>query len=245
MASIFVATPCYGDQMLRGYVNSLLRSMVVLHEHGHSLHLVAFGNESLITRARNNLAAQFLGTKHDALMFIDADITWQPQALLELIESKFPVCGIPYPTKRYNWDKIVELVNNPKPNAAPMTSEKLNNLARLYTVNSSSEPPSVPLSKGWHKVNALGTGFLLIRRDALEKMRDHYRESLAYVNDVGHYLKVCPPEQCVAVFDTMIEPETRRYLSEDYAFCRRWRDIGGEIFSCGKHRLMHTGTATF
>jgi hypothetical protein len=245
MASIFVATPCYGDQMLRGYVQSYMRSATLLQERGHTMELVAFGNESLITRARNNLTAQFLGSKHDMLMFIDADITWGPQALLDLVDSGYDVCGVPYPTKAYNWKKIVDLVNNPKPRATPMTTQQLHMLARIYTVNPSKEPPSVELPKGWSKVDALGTGFLLIRRHVLEKMRDHYREQLAYVNDIAKYNDMCPPEHCVALFDTMIDPVTRRYLSEDYAFCKRWREIGGEIFSCGKHRLVHTGTASF
>jgi hypothetical protein len=47
------------------------------------------------------------------------------------------------------------------------------------------------------------------------------------------------------VFETMIEPETGQYLSEDYAFCRRWRDLGGEIWADMEERLTHAGTAFY
>ena len=85
----------------------------------------------------------------------------------------------------------------------------------------------------------------MIRRSALQKMQDHYREQLRYVNDIGFYNNNCRPEHCVAIFDTLIDPISRRYLSEDYAFCKRWRDIGGEVFANMNHRLVHTGAASF
>ena len=245
MSKIFIATPCFGDLMYRGFVNSLSESKVLLAKHGHTIHFAAFGNESLITRARNNLAAQFMKSQCDILLFIDADITWRPEAILELVNSPYELCGIPYPTKAYDWNKITDIINNPKVNNKKMSVEELNNFARIYTVNFSKENPRKDLLNGWKKVNALGTGFLLIRKQALEVMYEHYRESLNYINDVKYYLEHCDPKYCVAIFDTLIDPLSRRYLSEDYAFCKRWTDIGGEIYGCLNHRLQHTGTATF
>lgn len=246
MASIFIATPCYGHQLLSGYLTSYVKTERALRERGHTVTLSTPGNESLITRARNNLAAHFLGTTHDILMFIDADISWSPQALLDLVDSPHDVCGVPYPTKAYNWKKIVELVNEPKAERGKLTERKLHDYARIYTINELKGAPAEPkLPAHWRRVSALGTGFLMIRRPVLEKMRAHYWDSLHYVNDVAGYKEECKPEHCVALFDTMIHPRTRRYLSEDYAFCKRWRDIGGEIHACLKHRLIHTGTTSF
>jgi hypothetical protein len=43
----------------------------------------------------------------------------------------------------------------------------------------------------------------------------------------------------------MIDPQTGEYLSEDYAFCRRWLDMGGEIWARSDSRLTHLGTYAF
>jgi hypothetical protein len=53
-----------------------------------------------------------------------------------------------------------------------------------------------------------------------------------------------------ALFDTMIvpkdrDPETRHYLSEDYAFCRRWRSLGGRVWLDTRGKLTHIGTHEF
>lgn len=244
MKSLVIATPCYGDQMLRGYVISLLNSRQQLLQRGDRLQLLSFGNESLITRARNNMVAQFMDSDCDTLMFIDADITWDPAALLALLDSPYEVCGIPYPTKSYDWDKITRLINDPQPSNPPMTTQNLHNITRRFTFNYIPDDGE-PLPENWKKAESLGTGFLMIRRSALVKMLDHYRPSLNYVNDIKYYQEKCKPDHCVAIFDTMIDPISRRYLSEDYAFCKRWRDIGGQIHACLNHRLIHTGVASY
>jgi hypothetical protein len=48
-----------------------------------------------------------------------------------------------------------------------------------------------------------------------------------------------------ALFDCIIDPDTGAYLSEDYSFCRRWRQIGGEIWIDIASKLTHTGPYEF
>src|SRR5205085_7019744 len=91
------------------------------------------------------------------------------------------------------------------------------------------------------KVAYGGTGFLMISREAVQKMTDAHPELRAKMGDMADPLA---PE-AVMLFETMIEPETGQYLSEDYAFCRRWRDLGGEIWADVEARLTHTGPATY
>jgi hypothetical protein len=43
----------------------------------------------------------------------------------------------------------------------------------------------------------------------------------------------------------MIDPESRRYLSEDYTFCRLWQQMGGEVFLDPRTGLNHVGHYTF
>ena len=86
------------------------------------------------------------------------------------------------------------------------------------------------------------TGFMVIKRHVFLAMMKHYPE-LNYVPDG-------PPNNPQAhlhwrFFDCMVDPDSGRYLSEDYAFCRRWRAIGGEIWLDQTSRLTHTGPYSF
>ncbi len=243
MASLLICTPCYGKLVSEGYLQSLLLSIDLLRSKGHEVKVHTVGNESLITRARNNQTALFLSTKFDRMMFIDADIKWPPAALLELMESDHDVCGIPYPTKSINWSKAVAFVKNKIAENAEIKNNEIAGASLNYTINKVNKDDKP--QEGWLQVKALGTGFLMMKRAVLEKMRDHYRETLSYKNDVTGYMQIAPEEQCVGLFETMIEPESLRYLSEDYAFCKRWMDIGGTIAACVKYKLIHSGTADF
>ena len=243
MASLLIATPCYGKLVGEGYLHSLLSSIDLLRQNKHQVKVYTLGNESLITRARNNIVAHFLASTHDRLVFIDADITWPAKALLELIDSDFDVCGIPYPTKLRDWDHMVAYATNLFNKNQELDRNKVIESTLRYTINRINTEDS--RKDGWLEVSALGTGFLMMKRTALEKMRDHYKESLNYKNDIKGYFKIAPEEHCVGLFETMIDPESRRYLSEDYAFCKRWQTLNGKIFANLKYRLVHSGTADF
>ena len=243
MSNVLIATPCYGKMVGEGYLHSVMGTIDLLRSKGHKARVHTVGNESLITRARNNQVAFFLSKPFDYLMFIDADITWRPLALLDLLESGHDVCGIPYPTKNRDWKKALAFAKKKIESGENVSPDELKNSSLRFTVNKTSS--SDDTKEGWTEVDDLGTGFLLIKKNVLEKMRDHYRETLNYKNDVAGYLSMAPEENCVGVFETMIDPSSRRYLSEDYAFCKRWKDMDGKIYACTKYKLGHTGTAEF
>ena len=243
MASLLISTPCYGKVLGEGYLHSILSTIDLLRVKGHKVQISTVGNESLITRARNNQVAFFLSTDFDRLMFIDADISWKPQAVLDLLESDYDVCGTPYATKGRDWDKAVTFAKKRIEDGKDFNGNELMTSTLRFTLN---KTPGKTMEKdGWQEVNALATGFLMMKRHVLETMRDHFREELNYKNDVSGYSKLAPPEHCVGLFETMIDPETRRYLSEDYAFCKRWISMGGKVQAYLKPRLVHSGTADF
>jgi hypothetical protein len=100
---------------------------------------------------------------------------------------------------------------------------------------------SVDINEGIAKVAYAGTGFLMIAREAMQQIVDAHPELRAKMGDmVGG-----KAEEASMVFETMIEPETGQYLSEDYAFCRRWHDLGGEIWADTEPRLTHVGPASY
>jgi hypothetical protein len=104
------------------------------------------------------------------------------------------------------------------------------------------DPNAVVERSGFVKVRYAGTGFLMIRRAALEKMCRHYPQ-LKYRRD--HSIDAAAAsENRFALFDCMIA-EDGTYLSEDFAFCKRWVDIGGEIWADLNSKLNHVGPMTF
>ena len=95
---------------------------------------------------------------------------------------------------------------------------------------------------GFVKVRYAGTGFLMIRRAALERMCAHYPQ-LRYQRD--HSIDAAAAsDNRFALFECMIG-EDGTYLSEDFAFCKRWTDMGGEIWADLKSTLAHVGPITF
>jgi hypothetical protein len=88
-----------------------------------------------------------------------------------------------------------------------------------------------------------GTGFMLIKREVFEKLKDHVP---VYLNDVLDLAgTIGQRDEIHEFFATSIEPGTQRLLSEDYHFCRIWREIGGKVYAAPWCNLAHIGTYAF
>jgi len=98
---------------------------------------------------------------------------------------------------------------------------------------------------GFTRVRYAGTGFLMIRRHVLEKMCRHPAYApLQFFREHSHDALAGSANR-FALFECMIDPQTGTYLSEDFAFCKRWTDIGGEIWADLDSRLDHVGPSVF
>jgi len=98
-------------------------------------------------------------------------------------------------------------------------------------------PLAPATSDGFQPVSFVGGGFLLISRAAAERMTAAYPRLLASLGD----LRGAAVAEAAMVFDSFIEPETGFYLADHQAFCRRWRDLGGEVWADLQARLVHVG----
>jgi hypothetical protein len=99
---VMIATPAFGGQITTAYFHGALRTQQELLSRGVTYDWVTTNSEPLIQRARNNLAARFLAWRRGThLVFIDADIGWQPGDLFRLLEHDEPVVCAPYPKKKY------------------------------------------------------------------------------------------------------------------------------------------------
>ena len=233
--NLVVATPCFGGQISVVYAASLLKLQQRLRGHsGVTLKVLFKDGDALITRARASLLAQFLDDPAAThLLFVDADIGFEPEQVLRLIRSDADMCAAVYPIKRIDWVRVERTIEAGRPNIAAAA------LRYVYEVD---DPNAVIEREGFIRVRYVGTGFLMIRRSALERMCTRYPQ-LRYKRDHS-FDAATASEKRFALFECMIG-EDGTYLSEDFAFCKRWTDMGGEIWVDLDSRLQHVGPMAF
>jgi hypothetical protein len=100
VGGVVIATPCYGGTVTSAYCGALAATLAMLERRGVRAAWHRTDSESLIQRARNRLAAQFLAWEEAThFIFIDADIGWKPDDIWRLIAHDVPVIGGIYPKK--------------------------------------------------------------------------------------------------------------------------------------------------
>jgi hypothetical protein len=215
------------------YFNSLLQLQTACRERGVGLDIRLTGGDALITRARSRMATDFLQTDHTHLLFVDADVGFHPDHLFRLLAFDKPLVGGVYPLKKTLWEKV--------PGAVQRGVRDLQAASLGYVIRFTPNPEqTVELVDGFGQVAYLATGFMLIRREVLERIDTAYPDLRCIITDMN-----APPSQTTMFFESMIEPDNREHLSEDYAFCRRWRDCGGEIWADFQTRMTHVGHAQY
>lgn len=154
---VHICMPCYGGQLTEQTFMSFVKWANTCRQLGIDWTVETMTNESLISRARNTLTAKFLANDSSThLMFIDADIGWEPWHLLVLLDARKDVIGGLYPMKSLP----VKWCVNGIPGAV--------------------EDPASNLIE----VSKTGTGFLLIKRDVFEKLNSH-PATRPFANDIG------------------------------------------------------------
>jgi len=216
--NVFFATPCYGGLITDQYFLSMFKTIQELNRLPMNYRVTTLRNESLVTRARNICTAMFLDSDATHLFFIDADIEFDAESIMRAISADKDVVVGAYPKK-----------------ALPIQ----------YALNFKFVDPinkRIRYENGLVEVLDASTGFFCIKRSVIEKMMIAHPE-LHYKNDSNIDPKMA--KYCYAFFDTHIDEEDRRYLSEDYRFCRLWQKMGGEIWLDPRTKLNHVGSYTF
>jgi len=237
MAKLFVASPMYGGMCTGFYTQAILQLQAICQQNRIDMAASFMFNESLITRARNALTHNFLKSGFSHLMFIDADIKFNPQDVVSmLLADKEVICGI-YPKKEINWGLVKQAAD------AGIPADQLKLYSGSHVVNLAdhaghaefnvAEPAEI-----WNG----GTGFMMIKREVFDKLSPHVN---SYINNMHDLSSVIVNDEIKEFFTTSIEPETQHLLSEDYHFCRTWRNNGGKIYAAPWVQLGHVGTYLF
>jgi len=153
---VHICMPCYGGMLTESCFMSYIKWANTCRQLGIDWTMETMTNESLISRARNTLTAKFLHNKESThLMFIDADIGWEPWHLLVMLNRDVDVIGGLYPMK---------------------------SLPVKWCVNGFDGAEEGP--DGLQEVSKTGTGFLLIKRAVFEKL-DAHPATRPFANDIG------------------------------------------------------------
>lgn len=233
---LFIATPCFGGMVSQSYMQSVCALMAVAAAEGVGLTLALLGQDALITRSRNTLLARFRENETAShILFVDADIGFAPADALRLLRAGKDLAAALYPLKQHYWDESC---------AARLRAGEAVDSAGLHYVGQLEAEPALRREGSLATARTAGTGFMLVSRNAVERLcaafpQTRYRGTDSYTSGDR------PPLFAHALFECAIDPDTGTYLSEDFAFCRRWRDIGGEIWLDTAISLTHTGPAEF
>ena len=217
--TLMIATPCYSGLSVN-YVASLVETLAALREAGVSTRCVFKHGNALLPVARNHLADDFLASDCTDLLMIDADMGWRPDAVIRLLEAPQGVVAAVGHRKRSGPDSQLDL------------------WCCNFMVGSGGGL-SVG-DNGCIEVGDVGTGFLRVRRQALDwivkerpDLRRAYR-NLDTPEGRTHYYK----------FFAITDDDGAEW-AEDYSFCKLWRALGGKVWIDPQIRLTHVGTRVF
>lgn len=242
---LFVATPMYGGMCAGVYTKSTNDLAMVCAKHNIDLKFYYLFNESLITRARNYCVDEFLRSDCTHMMFIDSDIGFDYKDVLFLLQltdsdNGYDIVTGPYPKKTIAWEKVKSAVDKGFADKSPFNLE---NFIGDYVFNADTSGEDFKISEPV-KIHEGGTGFMMITRDALNRYQEAYPE-LRYKPDHSRTANFDGSREITAFFDTVIDPDSKRYLSEDYMFSQYARKIGLNLWMCPWMRLKHVGSYTF
>jgi len=161
---VHICMPCYGGMLTESCFMSYIKWANTCRQLGIDWTMETMTNESLISRARNTLTAKFLYNKESThLMFIDADIGWEPWHLLVMLNAQKDVIGGLYPMK---------------------------SLPVKWCVNG-FDGAAVSEDGNLQEVSKTGTGFMLIKREVFEKLNAH-PATKPFMNDIGLPVELNP-----------------------------------------------------
>lgn len=222
MEKLFIATPAYGHKVFIPYVEGLVKFTSGVNPSDldieTKIHLHA--GSALVTQARNNCVAHFLRTDCTKLLFIDADIGFEPEDIWRLLRKDEDVVLSPYVIKTIKPKKNLNMVvHYDDPDTINVTAD------------------------GFAEIKGGPAGFMMIKRNVFETLHESFpdkKQPLRHIVDG----EVTTEEDYYTYFDCAIDPD-EGCIGEDLAFCFLWKSIGGKIFCDTQAKLIHCGMHQF
>jgi len=218
--SLLVAVPMYGGMCHGSFAKASNDLTAMAAHYGINVRYYYLFNESLITRARNYCADEFLRSDCSHMLFIDSDITFDANDVIAMLalmseDSEYDVLCAPYPKKCISWEKIKAACDLGVADNDPNVLEKF---VGDYVFNPANGSGQIRLDQP-EEVLESGTGFMMIRRSALEKFRDAYPE-YHYKPDHVRTAAFDGSREILAYFDALIDNKHAQIRKEMREFLR-------------------------
>lgn len=218
---LFVAVPMYGGMCQGMFTRSIADLSALCTHYGIQVRFYFLFNESLITRARNYCADEFLRSGDTHLMFIDSDIGFNANDVIALLalqsenpdDDQYDIIAGPYPKKCISWEKIKLAVDKGFADEDP---NQLDRYVGDYVFNPTATTTQIPLGEPVEVLEA-GTGFMMIRRNTFEKFQEQYPQQF-YKPDHVRTEHFDGSREIMAFFDTPIDHKRTNMNDELKAF---------------------------
>ena len=231
---LFVATPVH-DLCSIHYTQSLLelQKECLKDRIGCRYHII---KSSLVTQCRNLCVSAFLQSDSTHLLFVDSDICFNPKSPKRLIACDKDIISIPYPLKDMNWEKCLTLMNEGK----LKTAKDIRNKGFYRYPIKVPDNDAIRIKDGVIEVTHSPTGFMLIKREVFTKMIEKFPHLRIDQDQVINGKNERVPHMW-NFFDTEFDNEKHTYLGEDFAFCKKWKSLGGKCYAWIMDYITHVG----
>lgn len=225
---VMLATPTLFRVPTVEYMMSAIKSMNLLAQHGHMLDTCFVGGDCFISKARNGLIQSFIDTwkteyPADVLVFIDDDQSWDEAAFLRVVTSPQEIIGVAVP-KKMDAENGIQTFNN-----VMLDTDGAGNCI---------------VENGYLRISQIGSGFLAIKRSAVEKMMAAYPARYAPGDGGAHELHYNFFESKI-IWDEKDPMITGQFWGEDLVFCKKWKAIGGTMWLEPNVEMSHIGRKTW
>lgn len=236
MPKLMIATPAYGEIFYAPYVQSVLALARLAHKDKWDFMFESISYAE-VSEARNYLVTRFFD-KTDAthLLFVDADMGFPAKLVTDMLTIGKPVVGVIAPKRQIDLKRVADLAKS-EPDTGRAIAKAHEFVVRRL--------PSASLPRnGFMEVESCGAGILLIERSCIAELLSR-APAMSDETAKGRTPLTKDLPRLIRAFDPLVRDDGAR-LSEDFAFCHRWRRLcGGEVWASVAHQITHVGLHHF
>ena len=235
MKSILIALPTMHKTMTSGTGVAVAKLTNALHSWGIASEVENIDSTELIT-ARDYYANALLYSPHDAMLFVDSDMEFDPNLVARMIDTGADVVGAIYPMRKIDLGRFWEAARQQQGFRQCLASSL--EFAGRFDWDDRNAPPA-KITNGFATAAGVGMGLTLISKAALRSMID--AEVVKPRSDMS-----AGGATCYSFFGLIEDPVLNMVLSEDLSFCYRWnRQMGRELLACVDEDVTHIGPFSF